>query len=65
MIEDSLNSEKLEDYANTLYELRKSKGMTIEAARKRSKTSYYGVMMVKKVKRMVWWRVLSIPLQIL
>lgn len=49
MIEDSLNSEKLEDYANTLYELRKSKGMTIEAARETIKDPlYYGVMMVKK-----------------
>jgi len=49
MIEDSLNSEKLEDYANTLYELRKSKGMTIEAARETIKDPlYYGVYDGKK-----------------
>lgn len=49
IIEDSLNSEKSEDYANTLYELRKSKGMTIETARETIKDPlYFGVMMVKK-----------------
>lgn len=48
-IEDSFNSEKIEDYANTLYELRKSKGMTIDEARETIKNPlYYGVMMVKK-----------------
>jgi len=48
-IEDPLNSEKFEDYANTFYELRKSKGMTIEAARETMKNPlYFGVMMVKK-----------------
>ena len=48
-IEDPLNSEKFEDYANTLYELRKSKGMTIETARETIKNPlYFGVTMVKK-----------------
>ena len=44
-IEDPLNSEKFEDYANTFYELRKSKGMTIEAARETMKNPlYFGVV---------------------
>ncbi|MDD4832515.1 MAG: phosphate acetyltransferase [Clostridia bacterium] len=41
-------SEKLEEYANFLYELRKAKGMTIEQARTTVQDEmYYGVMMVK------------------
>lgn len=42
-------SDKLEDYANTLYELRKKKGMTIEQAREKILDPlYWAVMMVKK-----------------
>jgi phosphate acetyltransferase len=42
-------SEKFEDYAGTLYELRKHKGMTPEKARETIKHPlYWGVMMVKK-----------------
>lgn len=42
-------SEKLDDYANTFYELRKHKGMTPEKAREIMKNElYFGVMMVKK-----------------
>jgi len=41
-------SEKKEEYANKLYELRKNKGMTIEEARKMVLDPvYYGMMMVK------------------
>ncbi len=41
-------SEKAPEYANTLYELRKAKGMTEEeAAKKVSDCMYFGVMMVK------------------
>ena len=41
-------SEKLEEYANTLYELRKSKGMTEEQAHKLVLDPvYFGMMMVK------------------
>ncbi len=41
-------SEKASAYANTLYELRKAKGMTEEeAAKKVSDCMYFGVMMVK------------------
>ncbi len=48
-IVNPLTSEKLEDYANTLCELRKKKGMTIEQARETIKNPlYWGVMMVKK-----------------
>ena len=41
---------KLEDYVSTLVELRKSKGMTEEEARKllTESNTYFGVMMVKK-----------------
>jgi len=43
------NSEKFEDYANTFFELRKAKGVTIETARETMKNPlYWGVMMVKK-----------------
>ena len=46
---DPENTEKLERYTNKLYELRKSKGMTLEKARERLLTDYlmFGVMMVK------------------
>ena len=42
-------SEKVEEYANTLYELRKAKGMTIEQAKELILDPVvYGMMMVKK-----------------
>lgn len=46
---DPENTEKLERYTNKLYELRKSKGMTLEKARERLLEDYlmFGVMMVK------------------
>ena len=45
---DPAKSEKLEEYANTLYELRKSKGMTEEQAHKLVLDPvYFGMMMVK------------------
>ncbi|NLU52659.1 MAG: phosphate acetyltransferase [Clostridiaceae bacterium] len=48
-IVNPLTSDKFEDYANTLYELRKNKGMTLEQARKTMENPlYWGVMMVKK-----------------
>ena len=48
-IVNPLTSEKFEDYSNTLYELRKKKGMTIDQARETMKNPlYWGVMMVKK-----------------
>ncbi|NLD50888.1 MAG: phosphate acetyltransferase [Clostridiaceae bacterium] len=48
-IEDPDNFESIDDYANTLYELRKNKGMTIDKAREAIKDPlYFGVMMVKK-----------------
>ena len=48
-IVNPLTSDKFDDYANTLYELRKKKGMTIEQAREKIKDPlYWGVMMVKK-----------------
>ncbi len=41
-------SEKREEYANLLYELRKNKGMTVEEAKKLVKDPvYYGMLMVK------------------
>ena len=47
-IVDPLNSEKLEEYINTFYELRKEKGMTLEKAQQIMKDPiYYGMMMVK------------------
>lgn len=46
---DPTVSEKLEDYANTLFELRKSKGVTLEMARDQmTDVSYFGTMMVYK-----------------
>ena len=45
---DPKTSDKCEEYANLLYELRKNKGMTIEQASSMVKdTMYYGIMMVK------------------
>ena len=45
---DPLKSEKTEDYANQLYELRKVKGMTLEQAQKIILDPiYFGMMMVK------------------
>jgi len=49
IIVDPENSEKMDDYANSFYELRKNKGMTVEAAKETMKNPlYWGVMMVKK-----------------
>ncbi len=48
-IVDSENSEKNEEYAKAFYELRKSKGVTLEQAAETIKDpSYYAVMMVKQ-----------------
>lgn len=48
-IVNPLTSEKFDDYANTFYEMRKAKGMTLEKARETLQNPlYYGVMMVKK-----------------
>lgn len=48
-IVDPLTSDKFEDYANTFYEMRKSKGVTPEQAKETMKdTVYWAVMMVKK-----------------
>lgn len=48
-IVDPLNSEQFEDYANTFYEMRKAKGVTIDKARETMKDYvYYATMMVKK-----------------
>lgn len=48
-IVNPLTSDKFEDYANTLYEMRKNKGMTLEQAQETMKNPlYWGVMMVKK-----------------
>lgn len=45
---DPENSDKSSEYAETLYELRKNKGMTPDQAKETLKnTLYYGVMMVK------------------
>ena len=45
---DPLTSDKKEEYANTLYELRKNKGMTPEQAQKLVEDPvYYGMVMVK------------------
>ena len=50
-IVDPSNSEKYDEYVNTLYELRKEKGMTIEKAKELVKdTVYYGMLMVKDEK---------------
>ena len=45
---DPMTSNKREEYANSLYELRKNKGMTIEEAQKLVEHPvYYGMVMVK------------------
>ncbi len=48
-IVDPANFDKFEEYVNTLYELRKAKGMTLEQARKllSENVLYFGIMMVK------------------
>lgn len=48
-IVDPETSDKFDLYADTLYNLRKSKGMTMDAAKNRLRTDYlmWGVMMVK------------------
>jgi phosphate acetyltransferase len=44
---DPVESEKFEQYVNTLYELRKSKGLTLELARDYAQdVSYFGTLMV-------------------
>lgn len=48
-IVDPLHSDKFDEYVNTFYEMRKSKGVTLEKATETMKNPlYYGVMMVKK-----------------
>lgn len=48
IIVNPLNSEKSEEYAEKLYELRKAKGMTLEQAKELVKDEvYFGMMMVK------------------
>lgn len=48
-IEDPLTSEKYEEYAEYLYDLRKAKGMTLEQAKELLKDPvYFGMIMVKK-----------------
>ena len=48
-IVDYLNAPEFEDYANTLAELRKAKGLTLEEGREMMKDwAYYGTMMVYK-----------------
>lgn len=48
-IENPVTSKRFEDYAQTLFELRKAKGLTIEMARElMHDVSYYGTMMVFK-----------------
>jgi phosphate acetyltransferase len=49
IIIDPQNSNKFEDYVNSFYELRKSKGLTLEQANEIMKDPlFFGVMMVKK-----------------
>jgi len=49
VIVNPLTSDKIDDYVNTFYELRKNKGVTLEQARETMKNPlYWGVMMVKK-----------------
>ncbi|MDT0690609.1 phosphate acetyltransferase [Salegentibacter sp. F188] len=46
---DPVNSERFEDYAQTLYELRKHKGVNMDMARDwMTDVSYYGTMMIYK-----------------
>ncbi len=48
-IVDPANFERFDEYVNTLYELRKAKGMTLEEAKKilSENSLYFGIMMVK------------------
>lgn len=48
-IVDPANFDKFDEYVNTLFELRKAKGMTLEQARKilSENPLYFGIMMVK------------------
>lgn len=48
-IVDQANFEKMDEYVNTLYELRKAKGMTLEQAKSLllENPLYFGIMMVK------------------
>lgn len=48
-IVDPANFERFDEYVNTLYELRKAKGMTLEQAKKilSENALYFGIMMVK------------------
>ncbi len=48
-IVDPANFDKFDEYVNTLYELRKAKGMTLEQAKKLLSENplYFGIMMVK------------------
>ncbi len=48
-IVDPANFDKMDEYVDTLFELRKSKGMTLEQARKllTENVLYFGIMMVK------------------
>jgi phosphate acetyltransferase len=48
-IVDPADFDKFDEYVNTLYELRKAKGMTLEQARKllSENVLYFGIMMVK------------------
>jgi len=49
VIVDPENSDKMDDYSNSFYELRKHKGMTVEKAKETMRNPlYWGVMMVKK-----------------
>jgi hypothetical protein len=55
---DHTKSEMFEDFANTLYEMRKLKGVSADQAREMMRDPlYFGVMMVKKE----WWREPSMP----
>ena len=48
-IEDPMTSDKAEEYADMLYEIRKAKGLTKEQAGELiSKVMYFGIMMVKE-----------------
>lgn len=48
-IVDPLNFDKFDDYADTFFEMRKAKGVTLEQARETMKNPlFFGVMMVKK-----------------
>lgn len=51
--------EEMDAMAEALYEIRKSKGMTLEQARETClQANYFGTMLVKWVKRMRFWEAL-------